>query len=98
MRRGQGGRLHRAALKAAAAREDATEKHVVVPGPLVPARELLGDMLLEQKKFAEALRGIRGGDEEGAEPLSRLRRCGGRRRSVRATRKKRRSTRRVWSK
>ena len=42
-------------LKAAAAREDATEKHVVVPGPLVPARELLADMLLEQKKFAEAL-------------------------------------------
>ena len=43
-------------LKAAAMREDATEKHVVVPGPLVPARELLAEMLLTQRKFAEALR------------------------------------------
>jgi Tfp pilus assembly protein PilF len=42
-------------LKAAATREDATEKHAVVPGPLLPARELLGDMLLDQGKFAEAL-------------------------------------------
>lgn len=42
-------------LKAAAAREDATEKSVVSPGPLVPARELLAEMLLEQKKHAEAL-------------------------------------------
>ncbi len=43
-------------LRAAAQREDATEKHVVTPGPLVPARELLADMLLAQKRFAEALR------------------------------------------
>ena len=44
------------ALKAAAIREDATEKHAVTPGPMVPARELLAEMLLAQKKFAEALR------------------------------------------
>lgn len=43
-------------LKAAAGREDATDKHVVTPGPLVPARELLADMLLSQGRFAEALR------------------------------------------
>jgi hypothetical protein len=43
-------------LRAASLREDATEKHVVVPGPLVPARELLADMLVDQKRFAEALR------------------------------------------
>ena len=43
------------ALKVTAAREDATEKHAVVPGPLVPARELLAEMLLDQKKYADAL-------------------------------------------
>ena len=36
-------------LKAAAAREDATEKHVVTPGPLLPARELLAETLLASK-------------------------------------------------
>lgn len=44
-----------AAMRAAADREDQTEKHVVVPGPLVPARELLGDMLLEMGRAGEAL-------------------------------------------
>jgi hypothetical protein len=43
-------------LKAAATREDATEKHVVTPGPLLPARELLAEMLLAENRFAEALR------------------------------------------
>jgi hypothetical protein len=42
-------------LKAAAAREDATEKHVVTPGPLLPARELLADILLTANKPADAL-------------------------------------------
>ena len=42
-------------LKAAATREDATEKHVVTRGPLVPARELLAEMLLAQNKFTDAL-------------------------------------------
>ena len=36
-----------ALLRKAADREDATEKHVVTPGPLVPARELLAYMELE---------------------------------------------------
>jgi tetratricopeptide (TPR) repeat protein len=43
------------AMKKAADREDATEKHVVVPGPMIPARELLGDMLMDLGKPAEAL-------------------------------------------
>ncbi|MGH7650526.1 MAG: hypothetical protein ACREMS_01655 [Gemmatimonadaceae bacterium] len=34
-------------MRAAAAREDATEKNAVTPGPLAPAHELLGDMLLQ---------------------------------------------------
>jgi hypothetical protein len=44
-----------AALREAAAREDATEKHVVTPGPILPARELLADILLEQERGVEAL-------------------------------------------
>jgi hypothetical protein len=36
-----------AALRVAADAEDATDKSAVTPGPLAPARELLGEMLLE---------------------------------------------------
>ncbi|HRO60503.1 MAG TPA: hypothetical protein PK177_15275 [Burkholderiaceae bacterium] len=43
------------ALTSVAAREDATEKHVVTPGPILPARELLADTLLAAKKPREAL-------------------------------------------
>jgi tetratricopeptide (TPR) repeat protein len=43
-------------MRAAAAREDGTEKSAVTPGPLAPARELLGEMLLEMKLPAEALK------------------------------------------
>ena len=42
-------------MRAAADREDATEKHVVVPGPMIPARELLGDLLMDLGKPADAL-------------------------------------------
>jgi hypothetical protein len=42
-------------LRAAAAAEDATDKSAVSPGPLAPARELLGYMLLEADRPAEAL-------------------------------------------
>ena len=45
-----------ASMRAAADMEDATEKHPVVPGPLIPARELLGDMLLELQLPAQALK------------------------------------------
>ena len=41
--------------KAAADAEDATDKSAVTPGPLAPARELLGFMLLEANQPKEAL-------------------------------------------
>jgi tetratricopeptide (TPR) repeat protein len=44
-----------AAMRATAAREDATDKAAVTPGPLAPARELLGDMLLASGQAAAAL-------------------------------------------
>jgi hypothetical protein len=44
-----------AALRAAADREDATDKSAVSPGPIKPARELLGEMLLAANRPAEAL-------------------------------------------
>jgi hypothetical protein len=43
-----------AGMQAAAALEDSTEKAAVTPGPLAPARELLGEMLLELKQPAQA--------------------------------------------
>jgi hypothetical protein len=42
-------------MRAAADREDATDKHPVTPGPLAPARELLGEMLMTLDRPAEAL-------------------------------------------
>jgi len=44
-----------AILRKAADREDATEKHVVTPGPLVPARELLAYLELETGAAKPAL-------------------------------------------
>jgi hypothetical protein len=44
-----------ARMREAVAREDATEKSAVTPGPLAPARELLGDMLMELGRSAEAM-------------------------------------------
>jgi len=41
-------------MREAATREDATDKSAVTPGPLAPAHELLGDMLTELKRPAEA--------------------------------------------
>ncbi len=41
-------------LSEAAAREDATEKSAVTPGPVAPAHEQLGDMLMILKRPAEA--------------------------------------------
>ncbi|MDQ3674741.1 MAG: hypothetical protein M3365_10240 [Gemmatimonadota bacterium] len=41
-------------MREAVAREDATEKSAVTPGPLAPARELLGDMLMELGRVEEA--------------------------------------------
>jgi hypothetical protein len=44
-----------AMLQEAADREDATDKSAISPGPLAPARELLGEMLLETGEAAGAL-------------------------------------------
>lgn len=45
-----------AGLQKAAEREDASEKHAVTPGPLLPAREMLATALLERGDAAGALR------------------------------------------
>ena len=42
-------------MREAADMEDATEKSAVTPGPIKPARELLGEMLLEAGRPADAL-------------------------------------------
>jgi tetratricopeptide (TPR) repeat protein len=43
-------------MRAAAELDDATDKHPVTPGTLLPAREQLGELLLELKQPAAALR------------------------------------------
>ena len=48
-----------ATLAAAADQEDAIEKQPVTPGPIVPAREQLGEMLLAQHRPAQALAAFR---------------------------------------
>jgi cytochrome c-type biogenesis protein CcmH/NrfG len=42
-------------MRAAADLEDKNEKHIVTPGRIVPARELLGEMLLAQRQPEAAL-------------------------------------------
>jgi tetratricopeptide (TPR) repeat protein len=43
-------------MRAASDMEDRNEKHIVTPGRVVPARELLGEMLLDLKQPAAALK------------------------------------------
>jgi tetratricopeptide (TPR) repeat protein len=45
-----------ALLRAAAELEDSTDKHPVTPGAILPAREMLGDLLLELKQPTQALK------------------------------------------
>jgi tetratricopeptide (TPR) repeat protein len=42
-------------MREAAELEKTTPKAPVTPGPTIPAEELLGDLLMEQKKYSEAL-------------------------------------------
>jgi tetratricopeptide (TPR) repeat protein len=42
-------------MRSAAEHEDKTDKHSVTPGVIQPAREMLGDMLLDMKQPREAL-------------------------------------------
>ncbi len=44
-----------AQMRVAADLEEKTEKHVVTPGPILPAREMLGDLLMELDRPGEAL-------------------------------------------
>ena len=46
-------------MREAADLEASTPKHAVTPGPTLPADELLGDMLMEQRRPAEALAAYR---------------------------------------
>jgi hypothetical protein len=41
-------------MRSAADLEDSTEKHPVTPGPILPAREMLGDLLLELRQPRQA--------------------------------------------
>jgi len=66
-----------ARMREAAAREDATEKNAVTPGPLVPARELLGDMLMELNRRAEARAEYRATLRKEPNRRHALRRAGG---------------------
>ena len=61
-------------MREAADREDKVEKNAVTPGPIAPAREQLGEMLLVFKQPAPALEAFEITLEEGAEPVSRA--CG----------------------
>ena len=60
------------AMSAAADAEDKTEKSIVTPGPLAPARELYGAMLLERGMARDALAAFEATLVEGAEPVQRL--------------------------
>ena len=42
-------------MRASADLEDSVDKHPVTPGAVLPARELLGDMLLLEKRYTEAI-------------------------------------------
>ena len=85
-------------LRAAADLEDSTEKHPVTPGSVVPAREMLADLLLELNRPADALARVRGVAEGGAGPLQRRLRRGASGRDGRATAARRaRCTPSWWS-
>ena len=66
-----------ARMREAAALEDATEKSAVTPGPLAPARELLGDMLMELNRSAEASAEYRAVLQKEPNRRHSLRRVGG---------------------
>ena len=58
-------------MRAAADLDDATEKHPVTPGAVLPAREQLGELLLELGRPAEAMREYRGVADARASPAGR---------------------------
>ena len=64
-------------MREATTREDATEKSAVTPGPLAPARELLGDMLIDLNRPAEATAEYRATLKKDPNRRHDLRRVGG---------------------
>ena len=58
-------------MRKAADAEDATDKSAISPGPIAPARELLGEMLLEAGNAKDALTAFEATMTEGAESLPR---------------------------
>ena len=69
-----GGRHDKATglMRAAADLDDATEKHPVTPGAILPAREQLGDLLLALNKPADALKEYEASLERAPRRLSGL--------------------------
>src|SRR5207249_9507301 len=53
-------------MRSAAMVEEKSEKNAITPGRIVPARELLGEMLLEMKKPAEALKEFEASEKHDA--------------------------------
>jgi len=64
-------------IREAVTREDATEKSAVTPGPLLPARELLGDMLMALNRPVEASAEYRASLRKEPNRRHALRRIGG---------------------
>jgi hypothetical protein len=64
-----------AMMRSAADIEDKNEKHIVTPVRILPARELLGEMLLELKRPADALEEFEGIAGTRAGSFSRPLRC-----------------------
>ena len=56
-------------MNVAADMEDKTEKHPVTPGEVIPARELLGDMLLQMNKPGKALEAYESRFEKASQPV-----------------------------
>ena len=59
-------------MRAAADLDDATDKHPVTPGAILPAREQLGELLLELRRPAEALHEYRASLERAPRRLAGL--------------------------
>ncbi len=56
-------------MRSAASLEDSTEKHPVTPGAIIPAREFLADLLMEQAEPGRGPGRVRNVAEVRAEPL-----------------------------
>ncbi len=59
-------------MQRAAGLEASTEKHPVTPGEILPARELLGDMLLDMGRYSEAIEAYRAALQRSPNRLNSL--------------------------